>query len=158
MFVCACMCVCVFRCPPVQHRSSCTGISVNMLWWQVASVGHTWLELQMESVKAFPTCSYEWHVHRSLVSEKIPSHLAPSEPSRSDGRRPDGMSIIPWTSGKLLVCDATCWNTYTPSNINNGIAVTGAGAVAEKSAAAQDFQMFTFGLDLYVYSIDSWDF
>ena len=41
------------------------------------------------------------------------------------------MSLVPWTSGKLLVWDATCSDTYTPSNI--GVAVTGTGAVAEKS-------------------------
>ena len=49
----------------------------------------------------------------------------------SDGRRREGMSMVSWTSGKLLVCDATCTYTYTPSNI--GVAVTGAGGVAEKS-------------------------
>ena len=47
-------------------------------------------------------------------------------------RGPDGMLMIPWTSGKLLVWDATCLDTYAPSHIR--VAVTGAGAVAEKSA------------------------
>ena len=41
------------------------------------------------------------------------------------------MSMVPWTSRKLLAWDATCSDTYAPSNF--GIAVTGAGAVAEKS-------------------------
>ena len=41
------------------------------------------------------------------------------------------MSVVPWTSEKLLVWNATCINTYAPSNI--GVAATGAGAVAEKS-------------------------
>ena len=41
------------------------------------------------------------------------------------------MSMVPWTSGKLLVWDASCSDTYTLSNI--GVAVTGAGAMAEKS-------------------------
>ena len=41
------------------------------------------------------------------------------------------MSVVPWTNGKLLVWDATCTDTYAPSNI--GVAVTGAGVVAEKS-------------------------
>ena len=90
-------------------------------------------------------------IHHSLASAKIPSSscLAPSGPSRSNGRRPDGMSMVPWTSRKLLVWDATCSDTYAPSNINDGIAVTGAGAVAQKSAAAQDFQIFTSGLNLH---------
>ena len=55
----------------------------------------------------------------------------PFDLSLSDGKRPDRMSVVPWTSGKLLVWDATCTDTYTPSNI--GVAVTGAGEVPEKS-------------------------
>ena len=70
-------------------------------------------------------------LHRSLVSAKISSHLEPSGLSHSDGRRPEGMSMVSWISGKLLVWDATCSDTYALSNIE--VAVTGAGAVAEKS-------------------------
>ena len=61
---------------------------------------------------------------------KIPSYFKPSGLSCSH-RRPDLMSVVPWTSGKLLVRDATCSDAYAPSNI--GVAVTGAGAVTEKS-------------------------
>ena len=80
---------------------------------------------------------HSWHaaindiIHRSLVSAKIPSRLEPSGLSCSDGRRPDGMSMVPWTSGKLLVWDATCLDTYASSSI--GVAVTGVGVVAKKS-------------------------
>ena len=106
----------------------------------------------MESGKAFPKCSYKRH-HSPLLGvckDPFPSGLSPS-----DGRRPDRTSMVPWTSRKLPVWDATCSDTYTPSNINNGVAVTGAGAVAEKSAAAQDLQIFIAGLDLLVYSCGS---
>ena len=41
------------------------------------------------------------------------------------------MSMVPWTSKRLLVWDATCLGTYAPSNI--GVAVTGAGVAGEKS-------------------------
>ena len=109
----------------------------------------------MESGKAFPTCNYERHHSPLLGVYKDPSHLALSDPSRFAARRPDGLSMVPWTSGKLLVWDATCSDTYAPSNINDGVAVTGAGAVAEKSAAAQALQIFTSGLHLRVYSCDS---
>ena len=93
-------------------------------------------------------------IHRSLVSAKIPSHLAPSDTIWSLlfwWKEAWEMSMVPWTSRKPLIWDATYWDTYAPSNINNGVAVTGAGAVAKKSAAAQDFQIFTFWLDLCVF-------
>ena len=107
-------------------------------------------ELQMESGKTFPTCSYMYERYHSpllgVCKDPFPSGLYPS-----DGRRPDGMSVVPWTRGKLLVWDATFSDTYTPSDINNGVAIIGAGSVAEKSAAAQDLQIFTSGIDLRVY-------
>ena len=42
-------------------------------------------------------------IHWSLFSGKIASKLEPTGLSRDDGKRPDGMSIIPWLSGRLLV-------------------------------------------------------
>ena len=54
-------------------------------------------------------------VHRSLTSAKIPARLKPSGLLRSDGKPPDGISVVPWKSGKLLVWDATCPDTFAPS-------------------------------------------
>ena len=70
-------------------------------------------------------------IHRSLTSANIPSRLEPSGLYRSDGKRPDGCSIIPWRSGKVLVWDATCPDTYAPSHIP--AAVRGAGTVAAQA-------------------------
>ena len=44
---------------------------------------------------------------RSLTSVHIPSLLEPSGLSRNDGKRPDGVTVTPWSSGKSLVWDAT---------------------------------------------------
>ena len=35
--------------------------------------------------------------------------------SRSDGKCPNGVSVLPWASGKPLIWDATCPDTYAPS-------------------------------------------
>ena len=70
-------------------------------------------------------------IHCSLVSAQIPSRLEPTGLLRSDGKRPDGMSIFPWASGRHLVWDATCLDTFAASNI--GLAVAKAGAVVEKA-------------------------
>ena len=42
-------------------------------------------------------------VHRSLASIGRPSVLEPVGMTREDGRRPDGMTLFPWHSGKPLV-------------------------------------------------------
>ena len=68
-------------------------------------------------------------VKRSLAAAKIPSLLEPTGVSSSDGKRPDGITIVPWKSGRVLVWDATCPDTYAPSYVP--LATREAGAVAE---------------------------
>ena len=70
-------------------------------------------------------------VFRALSAAKVPSRLEPSGIYRSDGKRPDGMSIVPWKSGKLLVWDVTCADTFAPSYTS--IASSKPGAVAAQA-------------------------
>ena len=67
-------------------------------------------------------------IKRSLESAKVPCHLEPTGLYRSDGKRPDGASVVPWRGGKVLVWDATCADTLAPSHIS--LAVRESGAVA----------------------------
>ena len=46
-------------------------------------------------------------VKRSLEAAKIPAHLEPTDIYRSDGKRPDGASVVPWRGGRVLVWDVT---------------------------------------------------
>ena len=46
----------------------------------------------------------------------------------TDGKRPDGVTVVPWSRGKLLVWDATCPDTYATSYTT--IASQEAGVVA----------------------------
>ena len=68
-------------------------------------------------------------VKRSLASAKIPSHLEPTGISSSEGKRPDGITVVPWKRGRVLVWDATCPDTYAPSYVS--LATREAGAVAD---------------------------
>ena len=65
------------------------------------------------------------------MTAKVPSRLEPSGLLRSDGKRPDGMTIIPWSRGQLLVWDATCCDIFAASHI--GAAVSEPGAWAAKA-------------------------
>ena len=51
--------------------------------------------------------------------------------SCSDGKRLDGMSIIPWTSGRILTWDASCCDTFAASDITQ--CRTELGAVATQT-------------------------
>ena len=79
----------------------------------------------------------------------LSSRLEPTGLSRSDGKRPDGVTLVPWKSGRLLVWDATCPDTFAPSHLPS--ATREAGAVAaqaeqskqEKYAALNQCYIFT---------------
>ena len=43
------------------------------------------------------------NLYRTLASAHIPSRLEPSDLNRSDGKRPDGVTMIPWKNGRTLV-------------------------------------------------------
>ena len=68
---------------------------------------------------------------RSLASAKIPSLLEPTGIACSDGRRLDGISVMPWKNGWTLVWDATCPATLAPSHV--ALAAREAGLVASQA-------------------------
>ena len=70
-------------------------------------------------------------IKRSLASAKVSAHLELAGICRSDGKRPDGTTIMPWKSGRVLVRDATCPDTFAPSHLQ--LAVREAGAVADQA-------------------------
>jgi len=72
-------------------------------------------------------------VKKALASAEVPSRLEPPSLFRSDGRRPDGMSMIPWKQGRCLVWDVTCPDTLAKSHLN--VAGSTAGAVASEAEA-----------------------
>ena len=84
---------------------------------------------------------HHWHaalnniVQRSLSSAQIPSRLEPTGLDRSDGHRPDGVTIIPWKFGKLMVWDVICPDSFAPSYLAS--ATSASGAVA---ALAEDWK------------------
>ena len=57
-------------------------------------------------------------IKRSLCSADFSAIREPLGVSRSDGKRPDGMTMLPWKNGKCLLWDYTCSDTLAPSNLN----------------------------------------
>ena len=68
---------------------------------------------------------------QALSSIKVPAILEPNCLTRSDGKRPDGITLAPWEDGKQLVWDVTCVDLLAPSRIENG-------SIANPGTAAED--------------------
>ena len=67
-------------------------------------------------------------VRRGLSAAGIPSMLEPSGLDRGDGKRPDGITVYPYSHGRCHIWDATCVNTFASSNLIR--AALAAGSVA----------------------------
>ena len=79
-------------------------------------------------------------VHRALSFARIPSRLEPSGISRSDGKRPDGITLVPWERGKLLVWDVTCTDTFVTSFLASAASEAGAVAALVEERKKAKFQ------------------
>ena len=69
-------------------------------------------------------------IRRSLLSANIPSLLEPSGMDRGDGKRPDGVTIYPFSNGMSLVWDATCINTFADCHVISAAITAGEAARA----------------------------
>jgi hypothetical protein len=69
--------------------------------------------------------------------------LEPTSLCRDDGRRPDGLTLLPWTNGRCLVWDFTCFDTIAVNHLNGAVTSPGADghlnrAVTSPGAVAND--------------------
>ena len=56
-------------------------------------------------------------IKRALITCKIPALLEPTGCNRSDGKKPDGITLVPWKNGKPMVWDFTCADTLAASYV-----------------------------------------
>ena len=54
----------------------------------------------------------------ALVSGGVPSVLEPVGVCREDGKRPDGMTLIPWEGGRSVVWDFTSCDTGSVPSVH----------------------------------------
>ena len=83
-------------------------------------------------------------------ASRISSRLEPSGISRSDGKRPDGATLVPWKCGKLLVWGATCVDTYAPSF--SRVASQEAGALADQAERRKSDKYSNMDPNMYLFT------
>ncbi|KAI5743815.1 hypothetical protein M8J77_022482 [Diaphorina citri] len=80
--------------------------------------GHHALSCEKSGGRYYRHAEVNGIIQRALTSINIPAQLEPVGLSRSDGKRPDGATVIPWSMGQSLVWDFTCRDTLANSYIN----------------------------------------
>ena len=67
-------------------------------------------------------------IARAFASAGVPVTKEPTGLSRSDGKRPDGLTLIPWQAGKPLTWDVTVASTLATSYVRSSAGAAGAAA------------------------------
>ena len=81
-------------------------------------------------------------LYRAFEAARIPARLEPSGLARLDGKRPDGITMVPWESGRCIVWDVTCVNTLAPTYRSDAVIAPGSVAArAERKKEAKYSQL-----------------
>ena len=54
-------------------------------------------------------------IYRSCCRAETPAFKEPTGLKRTDGKRPDDSTLVPWSAGKRVIWDVTIVNTMAPS-------------------------------------------
>jgi len=79
-------------------------------------------------------------IWRSLTRAGIPSVKEPQGLTRSDGKRPDGLTSIPWREGRCATWDVTVTNTVAASYVSMSSICA---AAAAEAAAVRKMKKYT---------------
>ena len=88
-------------------------------------------------------------IQQTLGSLDFPSMLEPRGLYRTDGKRPDGVTMIPWEMGKQLVWDVIVVDALAPSRLNQG-SLCNRGTTATEAEARKIEGVYAFDLIAWV--------
>jgi len=94
-------------------------------------------------------------IKRSLGTAGFPSILEPPGLTRSNGKRPDGLTLVPWRKGRSLVWDATCVDTFAKSYVNSTAKESGAAAKLAESLKFNDYESLCTKYEFVPFAVET---
>src|SRR5580692_3889968 len=119
----------------LEHQCSC-GATVDCL-------GHHGLSCKRSSGRHLRHNLINDIIVRALHSADVAAIREPPGLLRSDAKRPDGATLIPWSRGKCLLWDATCADTLAPSYVHRSAAEAGAAATLAETKKQSKYANLT---------------
>ena len=129
------------------HRCQC-GEKVDVL-------GHHGLSCQRSAGRFSRHAAINDIIRRALVTVNVPAILEPNGISRDDGKRPDGMTLIAWKSGKTLVWDATCVDTVAPCHIKATSSKAGAAALHAENSKRRKYSSLNISYEFVPFGVET---
>src|ERR1700730_18590877 len=94
-------------------------------------------------------------IWRALSCAGIPSVKKPVGLSRSDGKHPDGMTLVPWSTGKCAEWDVTVIDTLANSYLNSTSITAGAAAEIAASRKLEKYQDLARGYEVVSMTLET---
>jgi len=93
-------------------------------------------------------------IHRAVIRAEIPATKEPQSVSRDDGKRPDGLTLVPWQSGRSATWDVTVVHTLAVSYVSRSALHAGsAAAAAAETKSAKYWRESTRPLKFFCKSL-----
>ena len=83
--------------------------------------------------------------------------MEPTGLSRSDGKRPDGLTLVPWSAGKSIIWDVTVVDTLAASYITTTSKTAGAAAEIAVTRKEDKYAALSINYDLIVIALETLD-
>ena len=94
-------------------------------------------------------------IHRSLVRARISSTMDPTGLSRSDGKRSDGLSLVPWSAEKSIIWDVSVVDTQAASNIQTTFKTADGAAEIAVTCKEVKYAALSINYDLIVIVLET---
>ena len=92
---------------------------------------------------------------RAFISTDTLATREPHSLCTSGGKRPDGVTQVPWKRGRSLAWDATCPNTYAASYVQASSTQAGSAAAAAEVKKSQKYADIIAGVDFVPFAIET---
>ena len=94
-------------------------------------------------------------IKRSSGTAGFPAILEPPGLTRTDGKRPDGLTLVPWRKGRSLLWDATCVDTFAKSYLNSTSKESGAAAKLAERQKFQDYETLCSNYEFVPFAVET---
>ena len=134
--------------PITSHQCSCGE--------KVEPIGHHGLSCKNQLGRRTRHEEVNDLIKRALVQAKIPAVKEPTSLSRTDGKRPDGLTLTSWKQGKSLIWDVTIADTVCQSYVNQCSKNPGSAAdirenqkISKYKNLANDYYFVPIGIETF---------
>jgi len=94
-------------------------------------------------------------IKRALASANVPSVLEPNSLSIDDGKRPVGLTVLPWANGRSMIWKFTCPDTMATSHLNRSALFAGAAANDAKRRTVVKYRLLSALMNFVPVAVES---